>query len=61
MIVVEEILTIWLMSKDISKTFHQLITVIMLVILLVAYETMPNEQTIDTKPYLNLINNFNSS
>lgn len=58
MIVVEEILTIWLMSKDINKTFHQLITVVMLVILLVAYETMPNEQTIEIKPYLNLINNF---
>lgn len=58
MIVVEEILTNWLMSKDINKTFHQLITVVMLVILLVAYETMPNEQTIEIKPYLNLINNF---
>lgn len=58
MIVVEEILTTWLMSEDINKTFHQLITVVMLVILLVAYETMPNEQTIDTKPYYNFINNF---
>ena len=47
------------MSENISKTFHQLITVVMLVILLVASKTMSDEPTTETKPYYHLANNYN--
>ena len=47
------------MSENVTKTFHQLITVMMLVILVIASETMPDEPTTETKPYYHLANNYN--
>ena len=47
------------MSENVTKTFHQLITVMMLVILVIASETMPDEPTTETEPYYHLANNYN--
>ena len=46
------------MSGDISRVFNRLLTTTMLVIVLIACEKMPENQTTNYQPNLNQINRY---
>lgn len=55
---VKENSVVWFMGGDFAKTFHHLLTAIMLVVVLIACEKIPETQTTEEQPAPNLIDSF---